>query len=57
LDEDCVIHSLVSGIDVTLSVDDIAHVLALPIEDFDIFSEHLNSFNFYPKGESREIAS
>ena len=52
-----VIHSRVGDIDVTLSIDDIAHVLGLSNEGFDIFSEHLNSFYFYPEEESREIAS
>ena len=40
LDENNVIHSRVGSVDVSLSIDDIAHVLALPSEGFDIFSEH-----------------
>ena len=57
IDEDNIIHSRVAGIDVTLSADDIAHIMALPSEGFDILSEHLNSFDFYHEGKTREIAS
>jgi len=57
LDEDRVIHSRVGGIDVTLSTDDIAHVLTLPSKGFDIFSDHLNSFDLYSEEETRESAS
>jgi len=55
--EDCVIHSRVGSIGVTLSADDITHILAFPSEDFDMFSDYLNSFDFYPEGETRKIAS
>jgi len=57
LDDANVIHSRIGSVDGTLSVADIAHILALPNEGFDIFSEHLNSFQLYPKGESRDFAS
>jgi len=57
VDEDNVIHSRVDRFDVTLSINDIVHILALSSEGFDIFSEQLNSFEFYSKGEYHEIAS
>ena len=57
LNEDRVIRSRVDGIDVTLSADDIAHILAFSSEGVDNFSDYLNSFDFYPEGETREIAS
>ena len=38
IDENNIIHSRVDGIDVTLSADDIAYILALLGEGFDIFS-------------------
>ena len=53
-DDNNVIHSRVGSVDVTLSVDDIALIRALPNERLDIFSEHLNSFQMYPEGESSE---
>jgi len=57
LDDTNVTYSRVGSVDVTLSVDDIALILALPNGGLDIFSEHLNSFHMYPEGESHESAS
>ena len=37
IDEDNIVYSRVGGIDVTLSADGIAHILALPSEGFDVF--------------------
>ena len=56
MDQHNVIHSRVGSIDISLSVDDLAHILTLSSEGFDIFFEHLNSFQLYPEGE-RETAS
>ena len=52
-----VIQSRVGSVDVSLSVDNLANILPLLNERFGIYNEHLNSFEFYPKGESREHAS
>jgi len=56
-DDASVIHSRVGSIDVTLSVTDITHILALCNEEFNIFFEHLNSFQLYPEGESCKSTS
>ena len=57
MDENNVIHSRLCSVDVSLSINDIAHILALSSEGFDIFFEHSNSFQNYPEGESHETAS
>jgi len=51
IDQHNLIHSRIGGVDVSLSVDDLANILAFPSEGFDIYHEHLNSFEFYPEGE------
>jgi len=50
IDHNDVIHSRFGGLYVSLSLDDLANRLCLPNEVFDIFHEHLNSFQSYPEG-------
>ena len=57
LNDSKVINSRVGSVDVTLSIDDIALILALLNKGLDIFSKHLNSFQTYPEGEYCEPAS
>jgi len=57
INQNSVIHTRVGDVDVFLSVDDLAHILALLNEGYDLYKEHLNSFEDYPKRESLELAS
>ena len=44
IDQDNIIYSRVGGINVTLSVDDLAYFLILPNKGYGLYKEHFNSF-------------